>query len=345
MLVVMYGSPLLAASTQELGTFSLQVTPSPLVLTMKPGETTTSELRIRNNGDKKENLKIEPRSFNINSDNGDVSLGDTAPSDIARWIQFSNPTFTIEPGQWITEKITLSLPSSAGFSYSFALVISRNNDTSTVKPGETALKGSLAVFTLIAVDKPGATKQLEITQFSVSQKIYEYLPASITTTIKNTGNTLVQPAGNIFIQRHATDTQPISTIPVNDGGGYILPGSVRTLTSQWSDGFPHYSTEKAQANTDPKTVLNWNWAQLSQLRIGKYVAKAVVVYNDGVRDVPLEAQATFWVFPWKIAISALALSALIVVGIATIIKKSIKLIKPHKSIRPTKHDDETDVQL
>lgn len=245
-------SPVAFAQTDR--NFSLQVTPSPLILSIKPGESVTSELKIRNNGDKTEILKIEPRSFNISGDTGEVALSDGAPSDIASWISFANPKFTIEPGQWYTQRITITLPKDAGFSYSFALVISRAIDVSVAKPGETVLKGSVAVFTLISVDRPGAKRQVEVTDFFASKRVYEYLPAEFKTTIKNTGNTIVQPYGNIFIQRSASNKNPIATLPVNEGKGYILPGSSRTLTTTWDDGFPAYQTVKDAANSTSQKI-------------------------------------------------------------------------------------------
>lgn len=277
----------------QQGNFSLQVTPSPLVLSIKPGDTMTTELKIRNGGDKPEKLKIEPRSFNLNGDTGDVSLNDSIPSDIASWITFSNPTFTILPGQWFTEKITISLPKQAGFSYSFALIISRASDTPVATPGEAALRGSVAVFTLISVDRPDAKKQLEATKFSASKNAYEYLPVTLTTTFKNTGNTIVQPYGNIFIQRTNSSSKPISTIPVNEGHGYILPGSSRSFEAEWSEGFPKYKSTQPTANESPVDKLSWDWSQASNFRFGRYTAKLVAVYSDGTRDIPLDAQTTF----------------------------------------------------
>lgn len=318
----------------EQGNFSLQVTPSPLVLSVEPGETTRVELKIRNSGDKVENLKIEPKSFNLSSDTGEVTLSDNAPSDVANWVSFSNQTFTIAPGEWFTEKITITMPKQAGFSYSFALIISRANDATAIKPGEAALKGSVAVFTLISIDRPDAKKQLEITNFKSTKNVYEYLPATIKSTFKNTGNTIVQPYGNIFIQRSGSSQKPISTLPVNEGRGYILPGSSRTLTSEWKDGFPSYESVEVAANTPPKRNLVWNWAHASNFRFGKYTAKLVAVYNDGYRDIPLEAETTFWIIPWKILLIVLLVLLVLAVGIITLAKKGMQFIKKTK-----KHHD------
>ena len=331
--------PLQALAENQQGNFSLQVTPSPLVVSIKPGDTSTTELKIRNNGDKAEYLKIEPKSFTVNSDTGSITLGNSAPTDVSKWVSFSNPTFTVQAGEWFTERVTITLPENTGFSYSFALEISR---VENAKPqqGETAVRGSVAVFTLVSVDRPGAKKELQVVSFKATQAMYEYLPVTLKTTFKSTGNTIVQPAGNIFIQRGKNDKKPIAVLPVNDGGGYILPGSTRVLTSKWNDGFPSYVESQDAANSTTKTNLVWNWQNINNFRIGPYKAKLVGIYNDGTKDVPLEAETTFWILPWKILIGLLLVVILIVVGIATIVRKSFKVVHHPKKKEHEKPDSE-----
>ena len=318
-----------AFAQSEQGNFSLLVTPSPLVLTIKPGESTVTDLKIRNNGDKTEHLKMEIKGFNINNQTGNITINDTAPTDISEWVSFSNPTFDILPGEWFTQHISISLPKEAGFSYSFAMSISRVGEAAP-RAGQAVVKGSVAVFTLISVDRPDAKRELQLVDFKPTQKIYEYLPTSLTSTIKNTGNTIAQPYGNIYIQRSANSAKPISVLPVNEAKGYILPGSSRSLTTEWADGFPVYTTSKEAANAESKRTLTWSWDNLSQFRIGHYTAKLVAVYNDGHSDVPILAQTTFWVIPWRIILGVLAIFAILFIGIFTLAKKSLILAKPSK---------------
>jgi hypothetical protein len=302
------------------GEFNLQVSPSPLVLTLKPGETTSYDLRIRNVGAKPENLRIDPRSFTVDNNSGQVKFDDSKkPVEIGDWVHFSAQNFTVQPGEWYTQKLTFAIPKSAGFSYSFALVITRQNPTPINGAGQT-LEGKVAIFALLNIDKPGATRKLGIQEFSTDQSVYEYLPAKLNVRFKNIGNTIVQPAGNIFVQRDGKDKTPVSTLSVNPSGGYILPGSIRTLTTQWNDGF-QVIHEGTDASGKPTSNVEWNWANLSHIRIGKYTAKVIAIYNDGQRDVPLEAEVSFWVFPWKVLLGLLAIVVLLGFGIWSIVGK------------------------
>lgn len=318
---------------QDDGEFSLQVTPSPLVTTIKPGVPTDVELRIRNAGATSEELKIEPRAFRFDSTTGEVELQDTTPPDIAEWIRFSAPVFTVKPGEWYSQKVKFSLPKETGFSYSFALVISRKNNPQPTGEGR-LLRGSVAVFTLVNVDRPGATRILEVPKFVATKRVFEYLPATFTVEFKNSGNSIVQPYGNIFIQRSSDSTQPLATLPVNETRGYILPDTNRSLESSWNSGFPVYKVGKDASGAETRS-LTWNFANASEFRFGRYTAKLVAAYNDGERDIPLVAEVTFWVIPWKILLGILVIVLIICAGIWTVVRKFLRIVKRKKPSKKT----------
>jgi len=288
--------PLIHADTPP-SDFNLQVTPSPLVTTVKPGTKTQVDLKIHNGGSGTENLKIEPRSFTYNSTNGQVDLDDTAAPAVAPWIVFSQPKLTAQAGQWVTEQVTFNVPKDAGFSYSFALVISRQSDPKPTDGGR-LIKGSLAVFTLVNVDRPGAKSNLEVVSFSTSKHLYEYLPATLNIRFRNNGNTIVQPYGNLFVQRSANAKTSLATLAVNETKGYILPGTQRTVSAQWNDGFATYQSVP-QPDGSIHKQLRLDWSKFSHFRIGRYTAKLIAVYSDGQHDIPIEGTVTFWVIPWR----------------------------------------------
>jgi hypothetical protein len=313
--------PAAYAATTAADDFSLQVTPSPLITTMKPGQTTELELQIRNSGKAAEDLKMAPRAFKTDSATGAVKLTDDAPPEVKDWIGFSAPNFTVQPGQAYTQKVRIALPKDAGFSYSFALLISRQKETASVVAGQ-VIKGSVAVFTLVSVDKPGATRRLDIAQFASSRHIYEYLPAKLDIKLKNVGNSIVQPYGNVFIQRGSSSTNPISTLLLNNQQGYIVPGMVRVLDLRWDTGFPHYVSSIKPDGTESKKLV-WKLSDISNFRIGRYTAKLVAVYNDGTRDVPVQSEISFWVIPWKLLLGALAILLLVLLGLWFIVARLV----------------------
>jgi hypothetical protein len=318
---------LIASGTHAAeGEFYLQVSPSPLVATLKPGQKSTLSVKIRNAGTQSEKLKIEPRSFKVTND-GNVELNDTQTPEIARWLHFSSPEFSIEPGQTYEQKVDVDVPKDAGFSYSFALMITRQQTASPMFDKGQELKGKVAIFALLTIDKPGATRELKLETITSDAKVYEYLPATITIRLKNTGNTITQPSGNLFIQRKSADKEPLDTLNINDSGGYILPDTTRDLTIKWANGFP-----AVKQNNEQKDYLDWNWENLANFRIGYYTAKAVVVYNDGHHDVPIVADVGFWVIPWKILLGLLLVLVLLLFGVWSLISKALPVRKRKQSV-------------
>lgn len=314
-----------ALAADETGEFSIQVSPSPLFVALNPGETKTVELKIRNNGLKSEDLKIYCRSFTLSDNSSEIRLDDQTPAYIDEMVSFSQENFTVKAGEWFTQRLIFKIPEEAGFSYSFAVVIDRQKDAEQTS-GQTSLRGSVAVFALINVNRPDAQRRISIKHFSISQGIYEYLPAEFTITVQNTGNTIVQPYGNIYIESGSSD-KPLAVLPVNETKAYILPATTRNLKTEWSAGFPYFKTVKTADNAEAKSQLVWDWKKLSDFRIGRYRAKLVAVYNDGSRDIPLTGEINFWVIPWKLLLFPLILLLLLIIGTVSIVKKGALIVK------------------
>lgn len=327
------------AQTPEEG-FSLQVTPSPLVATVKPGTTTTLEMNIRNTNTTPQKLKMGLKTFSVDETSGQVSLGKDEPSDVKDFVRFSNPTFEVEAGAIFNQKIFIDTPAKAGFTYSFAITISRDESPQAQKSTGAKIKGTVAVFTLLTVDRPGSQRKFELHDFTADRHVYEFLPARFSIKLKNTGNTLVQPKGNLYIQRGSNDQTPLTVMPLNQTDGYILPGTSRTFTADWQDSFPHFET----VNGTNKKRLVWDWSNVSKLRIGKYTAKVVAVYDDGQRDVPVTSEVSFWVIPWRIIAGLILIVGLLLVGAFTIIRKTTRLAKNvrHKTPKAKPHDEPND---
>lgn len=314
--------------------FGLHITPSPLVSLLKPGQMTELEVKITNTGRSTENLHIQPREFEVDRKTGEVKLLDTVPAEINDWITFSSRTFSVKPGEVFTQKIKVDLPKESGFSYSFTLLISRTAGGDRNIESGASLRGSVAVFTLLNVDRPGATRKFEVVDFKPTQAVYEYLPTEFQTTFQNTGNTIVQPLGNVFVSRGANDKEPITVLPVNPSRGYILPDRPRTIVTKWDKGFPVYQSVTG-ADGRVKQDLAWDWSKIMDFRIGLYTAKLVAVYNDGQRDIPIEKTIQFWVIPWRMILVFLAVISVFVVGAWVILRKSGKLLHVSKKKKNT----------
>ncbi len=300
----------LPVQAQE-GDLRLTTSPLPINLITEPGKTIQTPLRIQNQGTRGETLKIDLMKFKAYGQEGAPLLLDREEGDtFLDWVRFSEDTFTVAPNEWKTITATFTVPENAAFGYYYALVFSRSDENVEVKAGQTALTGGTAILVLLEAKVPNAKREVTVTNFEVSRKWYEFLPATFTVNLKNTGSVHIAPTGNLFIGREGE--KEITSIKINQEKGNVLPDSGRTFTMNWDDGFLRYidKTEdgKVVHDTDGniEKVLDWNWKDASKLRFGKYQAKLLLVYDDGKRDIPLEGVVDFWVVPWRLVLFSIA---------------------------------------
>lgn len=287
--------------------FKLVVAPLPLALETKPGERVSTDVKVMNGGTATERVAISVMKFGAEGEDGSPKLIDPEPTDeFLSWISFSEQTFTAEPNQWKTIKVTIDAPKTAAFGYYYALVFARDNQK--IEAQKANLLGAVAGLLLLDVNAPGAKRTADVLSFESDRKVYEFLPANFTIRVKNTGNTHIAPRGNLFINK---GSEQLSLLEVNKAKGYILPGSTRAYSAAWADGSPVFQV----AEGSKERSLNWSNVSIGNFRMGKYTAEVVLAYNDGVRDVPVTGVVSFWVIPWRILAAVTLILLLVGAGI------------------------------
>lgn len=303
---------------------NLTTSPLPLNIVTKPGQSVTADIRVKNNGTRPEKIKVELLKFGAGGETGTPRLLEREPSDIYfDWVTFSENSFTAEPAVWKTIKMTVKAPPSAAFGYYMAVVFSRANPD---KPtgGASGVEGGVASLVLLNVDSPGAKRKAELVELIASQKVYEFLPADFKVKVRNSGNVHVSPSGSIFISQGGKE---VGVLEFNTQRGYILPQTNRVFENTWDSGFPRF--EMVTEGKETKKKLVWDFEQLQNIRIGKYTATLVAVYDDGQRDVPIEAVVSFWVIPWRILGGILLVLLLISFGVWAILRSIWRNVRRH----------------
>jgi hypothetical protein len=299
-----FNSPALAQSATNSQAFNVEISPLPIDVNAKPGVTTSTDLRVRNAGTKPETLKIVLKTFSAEGPDGHVVIHDPTPNDdFTKWVSFDKTIFTIPAGQWQTIKMNISTPKTAAFGYYYAVEFELANPPKS-QPGTARVQGAVAVFVLLNVDAPGASRRIEVTSFKANHSTYEFLPVNFSIQVRNTGNVHTAPRGNIFIKR---GSHQVDVIPVNATEGMVLPKSNRVFTAAWQNGFPVYTIIRddngqpiKDAHGKTKQQLKWDFSKVSKLRFGHYTAQLFLVYNDGQRDIPITGTLSFWVIPWRL---------------------------------------------
>jgi hypothetical protein len=320
------------AQTAQSDELRLTTSPLPINLKVTPGSSVTATLKLKNEGIKTENIKVSLMKFKADPINGATQLMDREQGDnYFDWVTFSENNFQLPVNEWKNVTATFNVPATAAFDYYYAVVFSRADQPAPAGDRQTVLTGALATLVLLEVDVPNAKREVQITDFSVDKNMFEFLPATFTVKLKNTGNVHVVPKGNIFISRG--DNKDVAILDVNETQGSILPDSPRNFQPQWSDGFPYYIQKQQDgkvvmdAKGNPMQELKWNWADASKLRWGKYTAKLLMVYDNGQRDVPLEAEVSFWVVPWRLIGAGLIVLIFVIIGLKSTLQNIWKKIR------------------
>jgi hypothetical protein len=324
----------LAKSTVAFAASGSDLTTSPISvnLTTSPGKTVTTTMQVQNNDTGPVNVAVKLEEFKANGESGAAQIYMPPANDpSAGWVHFSKTSFIAQPGVWNTITTSINVPKTAAYGYYYAVLFEPSvvvNGTGTTNK----VKGANAVLILLNASVPNEVNSLTIKSFSVSKKVYQYLPASFSVTVHNAGQIFTVPTGDIYISR-TLNGKAIDTLPINSGSGNVLPGTNRIFTSTWSNGFPDYQEKRVNGqivsgkNGLPVQQLNWNIANASKFRFGKYYARLVLVYNDNGRDVAVNGVVSFWVIPWLGLGIILVIFALVFAGVYTIIRNILKRAK------------------
>jgi hypothetical protein len=281
--------------------YDVTVSPVFFDLSANPGDSLSNKVKLRNNTTSPLPIKIVVEKM-TGDVNGDLTLREDANDTSLSWIKFTSTTFVAKPLEWTDIPFTIDVAKDAAYGYYFAISFTQDNNSPIKRTGAT-ITGAAAVPILLNVKKEGAKAQARIVEFKMDNYVSEYLPVNFLVKVENEGNIHVSPHGNIFINEGNKD---LASLDVNPTLGNIIPNTNKTFTVPWSDGFlvkePVYEGGQVKLDKNGKQIENItiNWNKLTSFRIGKYTANLLLVYDNGTRDVPLEASVSFWVFPWKV---------------------------------------------
>lgn len=273
----------------------LSAIPPRIEIKLKPGETVTKEIKVRNESKTEKVVSTTIKDFIVTDDAGTPIQVNSQDLDengnrwaAASWIQVSPTKVKLKAGETKTLMLTIIAPEDAlpGGHYSM-IIHSPQNDTFV---SETGSYIETNVGTLVYVTIPGDIKEKASIKKFTAPSFSEYGPIDFKTTITNLSDIHITPAGAITI----TDALGLKVAQLDLNPTNIFPNTSRELTSTLQH----------------------------KLLFGRFKAQINAAY--GTSGQLLTATLFFWVIPYKL----IALLLVIVLILILIIKMRSKQTPP-----------------
>ena len=315
------------------GAINLTMSPTFVNLVTDPGKKVSSQFTLTNNNIFAEYFKLSLVRYEVTDGGRGLTIVDlTKDDEFASWISFPETEFTVDPNQVKTVRFSITPDTSATLGYYYGILISRVNEN--LPTDQTAISASPVFSVITEINTPNAKRELNFVEFTTDSFFYEYLPTTFNITVKNTGTIHIVPTGNVFID--SGHNKDVAILTANPGRGNVLPKSLRTFTTDWADGFavrtPKTENGKPILDKNNKQVFEtkFDFEKFHKFRIGKYTAHLLMVYDNGTRDIPLEARLSFWVIPWKLMLVGGVIGIFALLGVRSTISSFFKKIKGKK---------------
>ncbi len=270
------------APSSRADSLSVTVTPPLFQLTIGPGETWASTLKIVNSNTYDVTYYAQLMDMQASGEDGRskfIPLVDESADPaqqsfaLARWVQIPSDPIVVKAGSSGEVPFIVTIPQNAepGGHYAAILV---GTQPGGIHATGTVLKVSSYVSSLLFVQVKGdITERGRIREFITSQQLYQEPKADFLLRFENTGNTHVRPQGDITIYNMWGKERGKVLINQDTGSdfGNVLPQSVRRFEFSW-EGSPDL------------------------FDIGLYSAEVTLAYGqDGKQNVT--SKTYFWVIP------------------------------------------------
>ncbi|MDQ3089927.1 MAG: DUF916 domain-containing protein [bacterium] len=282
----------LSDTNNNLGDFV--VGPGKIELNLKPGDQRVVPLKISNRlGETKQfHLEVEDFTGSQNPKETVVLLGsERGPYSLKSYISFSETDFELKAGERATVPVVVSIPVDAepgGLFGSVLVSVTSNSEEMEVGGGGSAIISRIG--TLFFVTVPGdVNKDGRVTDFGTvgKEKFFGKGPINFEILYENKSSVHLNPYGNVSITNMYGEE--VGFVEIDPW--FALPASLRLREVTWNREF----------------------------LFGKYTATAQI--NRGYDDIIDTKEFSFYVLPWRIALSVVGGLAIVIFLIRLIGRK------------------------
>jgi hypothetical protein len=221
------------------------------VLSLKPGASVQSTVRVTNTGTARGNVALYPVDATTGQTSGIVYLSHRAPrSDVGAWMTVTAPQLTLNPGQSQTVAFTVVVPSGVRPGQHVGGLVAENLAVQSASNNNVQISIQHLSIVAVQVNVPGLQSQhLEATSIQAGGA-HNYQILFV--TLHNVGTQMMKPSG---------------TLQVTDMAGHSLKKeklTLDTLLPQTTIDYPVYLDGQALGPGHYKAVLSLTYGDPQQ---------------------------------------------------------------------------------
>ena len=296
-----------AISAHAQDAMSVSVTPPLVQLTIGPGESWASSLKVVNNNSYDVSYYVHVMDFTAQGEDGtgtfapivDQAKDPGAHSfSLGSWLHLSSAPLRVPKGTSAEIPFSVQVPANAEPGGHYAAILIGTNPDNEQLAGP-SMKISSFVSSLIFVRIRGeANESGRIREFTAEKSLYESADAKFLLRFENTGNTHLRPQGDITLYNMWGKQRGRVLINQNGNFGNVLPSSTRRFEFAWS-------------------------GESDLLDLGRYSAVVTLAYGEDAKH-NVSATTYFWVVPTKPVAIALGIIVAFLVIITWFIRGYIR---------------------
>jgi hypothetical protein len=287
------------------GRLAMTITPPIIKNNVNPGQIWKSYLKVVNNNSQPIDTYVQLVNFESGDESGTVRLAPKSETEIEanpmlinNWIKIEKGPYHIPAGQSLDIPFIVDVPEQVDpGDHHIALLVGTEPEPKEKEGSSISIASKLGSLLLLNISGD-VREQGIVRQFTSDKKFYDRGEVMFSLRFQNTGNTILQPQGEIRIYDFRDNDLGAVSVNQNTEAGNVFPEDTR----RWDFAWPVPS---------------------GLLEMGRYKAELVLGYGTQVRENTSQV-LYFWVIQWRPIAITLIILLLIVISTILLIRRSVR---------------------
>ncbi len=292
-------------------TQAVSISPPVIEIEADPGNSIERSIEINNETNEERVYTIGVKKFEMIGEEGKqkfMPVSEEGDFGLTSWIKYAENKITVPSKSTGKLKFTINVPLDADPGGHYASIYFNTGKANLSESTNSAVGVEAQVNSLVLLRVSGEViekAELESFEMDGGKTLLYRLPANFVLRLKNSGNIHIKPKGNIEIKN--LFGKRVSLIDANPIKSRVLPKSIRKIETQWGADYQSGQGLSTSLRANAANFIRELKYEYNNYAFGRYTAKMDVVYGKGNGNL-LTREISFWVFPWKIIIVALAIA-------------------------------------